>query len=139
MGRVASYVIELLDELLGESACREERFPWARGDVSPRTGRALSLPFDAYWPSRRLIVEVDEDQHRQAVDFWDKPHMLTVSGGSRGEQRRIYDARKRESARRNGFVVVEIPWERRPPPERRDREADLRRLRELLEVAGVEL
>ena len=137
MGRVADYVIGLLEELLREDPVREKRFPWAVGDLSPRTGRAAALPFDAYWPCRRLIVEVDEDQHRRPVAFWDKPDVRTVSGVSRGEQRRIYDARKREAARREGFAVLEIPWDRKPPPERRDRDADLQRLRELLERAGV--
>lgn len=137
MGQVANYVIGLVEELLGEQAVREKRFPWAVGDRSPKTGRAVALPFDAYWPSRELIGEVDEDQHRRPVDFWDKPDVRTVSGVSRGQQRRIYDKRKRDAARRQGFVMVEIPWERKPPPARRDRDSDLRRVRELLEAAGV--
>lgn len=140
MGRVADYVIALLEELLGETAERERRFPWALGDASPKTGRQTKLPFDAVWPSRRLIVEVDEDQHRGPVDFWDKPDVLTVSDVSRGEQRAIYDRRKRDAARDRGFTVIEIPWERRPAPtRRRDRESDLRRLRHHLKRAGVTL
>jgi hypothetical protein len=139
MGRVADYVIDLLEELLGEKAEREQRFPWALGDVSPKTGRRTKLPFDAVWPSRRLIVEVDEDQHRRPVDFWDKPDVQTVSGVPRGEQRAIYDRRKRDAARDRGFAVIEIPWERRPPPMRRDRESDLWRLRRLLKRSGMPL
>jgi very-short-patch-repair endonuclease len=86
-----------------------------------------------------LIVEVDEDQHRRPVNFWDKPHIVTVSGVSRGRQRAVYDARKRAAARAHGFTVVEVPWERRPPPGRRNREADRRRLARLLSQAGVSL
>jgi hypothetical protein len=135
VGAIANYVIGLVSELLGESPEREKRFPWATGDVSPKTGRAALLPFDAVWESQRLIVEVDENQHRQPVPFWDKPDKLTVSGVSRGVQRRLYDERKRAAAREHGYAVVEIPWERRPIPEKRDRESDLVLVRSLLTVA----
>jgi very-short-patch-repair endonuclease len=139
MGRVADYVIDLLDEIVGEPCQRERRFPWALGDVSEKTNRRVELPFDAVWESRRLIVEVDEDQHRRSVTFWDKPSVETVSGVSRGKQRAIYDHRKRAAARQAGFTVVEIPWDRRPVPERRDVAADRRALIRLLRAAGVHL
>lgn len=137
MGRIANYVIDLLEEILGEKAEREKRFLWAVGDVSQKTGRHAELPFDAVWVSRRLIVEVDEDQHRQPVEFWDKPDVLTVSGVSRGEQRAIYDRRKRTAAREQGFTVVEIPWKRSPLPGRHDRDEHRQRLVQLLEREGV--
>lgn len=137
MGRVADYVIELLAEILEEQPAREIRFPWAVGDPSAKTGRSAQLPFDAVWESRRLIVEVDEDQHRQPVPFWDKPDVVTVSGVSRGEQRRIYDMRKRAAAREHEYTVVEVEWERRPRPDRRDRDADRKRLVAVLGRAGV--
>lgn len=139
MGRVADYVIDLLEEILGEKAEREKRFPWAVGDLSERTGRRAQLPFDAVWVSRRLIVEVDEDQHRRPVAFWDKPEVMTVSGVPRREQRAIYDRRKRAAARERGFTVIEVPWERHPPPGRRDGHEDRQRLVRLLEETGVEL
>lgn len=120
MGRTSEYVIGLLEELLGDAADREKRFPWALGDPNA-AGHQVRLPFDAVWERRRLVVEVDESQHRESVRFWDKPDRLTVSGVSRGQQRRIYDERKREGARAQGYVVVEIPWDRRPKPELRDR------------------
>jgi hypothetical protein len=137
MGALADYVISLLAELLGEVPEREKAFPWALGDVSQKTGRARRLPFDAVWESRRLIVEVDESQHREAVAFWDKPHLMTVSGVARGEQRRLYDQRKRLAARAAGYTVLEIPWDRRPVPAKRDRRADTEALRHRLEEAGV--
>jgi len=131
--RTEKYVIGLLEELLGP-AVKGKRWPWALGDVSERTGRAVELPFDAYWPDRRLIVEVDEDQHRESDAFFDKPERLTVSGVHRGEQRRIYDQRKRSLARKRGYTVVVIEWSRRRRP---DRERDLAELRRILDDAGV--
>jgi hypothetical protein len=137
VGAIADHVIKLLTELLGEEPEREKSFPWVLGDTSPKTGRARQLPFDAVWESRRLIVEVDEDQHRRPVAFWDKPNVITVSGVSRGEQRGIYDERKRAAARAQGYTVLEIPWERRPVPAKRDRGADLEVLRDRFTAAGV--
>jgi hypothetical protein len=137
VGRVADYVLSLVEEILGEAAEREKRFAWAVGDPSAKTGRCVELPFDAVWASRRLIVEIDEDQHRRSVAFWDKPDVPTVSGVSRGEQRAIYDGRKRAAARERGFTVIGIPWERRPPPERRNRDEDRKHLVQLLSDGGV--
>lgn len=139
IGAIASHVISLLAEILGSQPEREKTYAWALGDVSPKTGRAALLPFDAVWEDRQLIVEVDEDQHRRAVKFWDKPDVLTVSGVSRGDQRGIYSRRKRETARAMGYMVLEIPWERKPPPDKRDRDDDRRQLVELLRGVGVEL
>jgi hypothetical protein len=101
--------------------------------VSPKTGRAARLPFDAVWEARRLIVEVDEDQHTEATPFFDKPHRMTVSGMDRGMQRARYDERKRRAAREQGYVLVAITWPRRTP-----RHADdIHAIRERLEAAGV--
>jgi very-short-patch-repair endonuclease len=134
MGKTAGYVIELLQEILGPCV-REMRFPWAVGDVSPTTKRAVPLPFDAVWEKRRLIVEIDEEQHQEATPLFDKPGILTVSGVDRGEQRREYDARKHEAAIANGYLVVRLPWSRRRKPAHGDAEE----IRALLESAGVEL
>ena len=117
MGAISNYVIGLASELLGEEPDREKLYPWALGDVSAKTGHARRLPFDAVWEKRRLIVEVDEDQHRRPVSFWDKPDVLTVSGVHRGEQRHLYDERKRAAARRevirsSRFRGSVVPYQR---------------------------
>jgi len=104
IGAIANYVIGLLTELLGEPPELEKTYAWALGDLSPKTGRARRLPFDAVWESRRLIVEVDEDQHRRPVAHFDKPERLTVSGVHRGEQRGLYAERKRTAARAEGVL-----------------------------------
>ncbi len=137
MGRVADYVIGLLDEILDGGVEWEKRYPWALGDRSGKTGRRAQLSFDAVWEARRLVVEVDEDQHRRPVTFWDKPDRLTVSGVDRREQRRIYDVRKRAAARSRVYTLVEIEWERRPAPAKRDRAVDRVRLEGLLRAAGI--
>jgi hypothetical protein len=132
MGRTERYVVGLLEQLLGPAA-RGKRFEWAVGDISPRTGRAARLPFDAVWESHKLIVEVDEEQHHEATPLFDKPHQLTVSGVHRGEQRRMYDERKRAAAVARGYRLVAIRWSRRAKPQ----SADLERVRAALAAAGV--
>src|SRR5262245_10821555 len=115
MPRTERYVVGLLEGLLGPAE-RGKRFAWALGDVSAKTGRAVRLPFHAVSEARRLIVEVDDEQHREATAFFDKPHRLTVSGVHRGEQRRRYDERKRAAARAQGYLLIEVPWSRYRPP-----------------------
>jgi hypothetical protein len=132
MGRTESYVVSLLERLLGPVE-RGKRYTWARGDASPTTGRSAMLPFDAVWERRLLIVEIDEDQHREATPLFDKPHRLTVSGVHRGKQRRVYDARKRSAAAARGYRIVAIEWSRR----RRPQATDLDELRARLVAEGV--
>jgi hypothetical protein len=105
--------------------------------LKPEDRRRTELRFDAAWVSRGLVVEVDEDQNRRPVAFWDKPDVTTVSGVPRGQQRAIYDRRKPTAARVQGFTVIEIAWERRPPPGAHKRQDDRRRLKELLRQSGV--
>jgi hypothetical protein len=134
MGRTERYVVSLLEQLLGPAE-RGKRFEWAVGDISPKTGRAARLPFDAVWEEHKLIVEVDEEQHHEATPIFDKPDHLTVSGVHRGEQRRLYDDRKRAAAVAQGYSLVAIRWSRRA---KRD-PSDLDRVRGKLVAAGVML
>lgn len=110
-GRSASdehYVLDLCDEVLGEVALRQHRFPWLSGDPSSKTGRAVLLPVDGYWPGLRLVVEFYERQHSEAVPFFDKPDRITVSGVPRGQQRVLYDERRRERIPQQGIALVII-------------------------------
>ena len=132
MGRTEQYVVGLLEQLLGPRD-HTNRFDWAVGDVSPATGRAVELPFDAVWERRRLIMEVDEEQHREETPFFDKVDRLTVSGVHRGEQRRLYGARKRAAAVEQGYTVIVIEW----PRSRRASVGDLDELRSRLEAEGI--
>lgn len=72
--------------------------------------RRVKLPVDAYYPSRRLVVEYHERQHTGRVDHFDKPDELTVSGVDRGEQRRLYDQRRREVLNAHGIRLVVIDY-----------------------------
>jgi hypothetical protein len=132
MGHTESYVVALLERLLGPVE-RGKRYDWARGDASPRTGRSAMLPFDAVWEQRLLIIEIDEEQHREATPLFDKPDRLTVSGVHRGEQRRVYDTRKRSAAKARGYQLIAIEWSRRRKPQA----ADLDALRARLIAEGV--
>ena len=124
------YVIDLCDEVLGESAQRQHRFDFLRGDAN------TLLPIDAYYPSLNLAVEYRERQHTQRVTHFDKPDRMTVSGVHRGEQRRIYDERRREVLPKHGIRLVEIEYSslkcRNNGRLIRDRAADLAVIRDML-------
>lgn len=100
-------MIDLCDEILGQVAIRQARFEFLRGD-SGRTGRRVYLPVDAFYPELNLVVEYREAQHTMAVAHFDKPDRKTIGGVHRGEQRRIYDERRRQVLPQHGIVLVEI-------------------------------
>ncbi len=96
------YVINLCDEVLGLTARRQYCFDFLKGD----TGR--KLPVDAYYEDLKLVVEYYERQHTEAVPLFDnKP---TVSGVPRGEQRRMYDERRRTKLPQHGINLVIISY-----------------------------
>lgn len=61
-----------------------------------------------YWPGLKLVVEFYERQHSEPVPFFDKPDRVTVSGVPRGQQRAIYDERRRERIPQQGIALVII-------------------------------
>jgi hypothetical protein len=97
-----SYVLDLCDQVLGRKSLREHRFSFLVGD------RGHCLPVDAYYPDLKVVVEFRERQHSEAVPiFDDKP---TVSGMSRGQQRALYDQRRRNVLPRHGLRIVELDY-----------------------------
>lgn len=101
--RDEQYVLDLCDEFLGLKAVRQHCFPFLTGDPDLR-GNRRPLPVDGFYPELRLVVEYHERQHNERVGFFDdKP---TVSGVPRGEQRRRYDARRRELLPLNGITLI---------------------------------
>ena len=99
-----SYVIDLCDEILGQKASRQHKFDFLRGDSGRR------LPVDAYYENLNLVIEYRERQHSEPVFHFDKPHKMTVSGVHRGEQRKIYDQRRRDLIPENGIKLIEIDY-----------------------------
>ncbi len=85
---------------------RQATFDWLRGDPSPNRPLGTRLPVDGYWEDLALVVEFQEEQHYEPSPFFDRRQ--TVSGVGRGEQRRLYDARKRELVPANGLKLVVI-------------------------------
>ena len=95
-----NYIIDLCDAVLKEKASRQHRFGFLLGD----SGR--KLPVDAYYSKLNIVIEFHEKQHSEVVSFFDR--RPTVSGVSRGEQRRIYDQRRREILPEHGIALVEL-------------------------------
>lgn len=98
-----AWIIGLCDEVLGEQAIRQHRFPFLTGDPGA-TGRRSLLPVDAFYPTRKLVIEFHEIQHSQPVAHFDKRQ--TVSGVSRAEQRRRYDELRRKVLPQHGIEIV---------------------------------
>jgi hypothetical protein len=97
-----AYAIDLCDELLGKRALRQHRFEWLKGDAG------TLLPVDAFYPALNLVVEYMERQHTEAVPHFDK--RMTVSGMSRGEQRRLYDQRRQSEIPKQGIALVTVHY-----------------------------
>lgn len=130
------YVLDLCDEVLGTKGRRQATFDWLRGDPSPSRPRGTKLPVDGYWPDLDLVVEFQEEQHPMPSPFFDRRQ--TVSGVGRGEQRRVYDERKRRLIPRHGLRLVVIEkssFELRSKRVVRDRARDVAVVREHLGIS----
>lgn len=101
------YILDLVAEVLAEPDYRwQHRFPTLLGDPG-QDGIRRPLPVDGYFPRHRLIVEYWERQHSASVPFMDDG--MTVSGVSRGRQRRLYDRRREAWAEANDlrFAILD--------------------------------
>lgn len=101
------YVLDLIADIIGEAYEGQMRFDNLLGDTG-KNGRRVKLPVDAFFPKANLIVEYREKQHSQSVSIMDK--RMTISGVSRGEQRRIYDLRKEQWALNNEVNFLAISY-----------------------------
>lgn len=106
-----AYVINLCDEVLGKTASRQHKFDYLRGDPGKNRTQGVKLPVDAYYEELKLIIEFRERQHSEEVKHFDKPDVITVSGVHRGEQRKIYDQRRRDELPKHGIKLVEISYD----------------------------
>lgn len=133
------YILDLVAEVLAEPDYRwQHRFPTLLGDPG-RDGKRRPLPVDGYFPRHKLIVEYWERQHSNPVPIMDEA--MTISGVSRGHQRRLYDERRRTWARANGLRLVVLDYRGfetdRQGRLRRNAEADRQAVVAALQAAGV--
>jgi len=96
------YILDLCDGILGTKGIRQHRFEFLKGDSGTK------LPVDAYYPTLDLVIEFKEKQHSEEVKFFDKRE--TVSGVGRGEQRKIYDQRRRDILPQHGINLIEFDY-----------------------------
>ena len=133
------YLLDLVAEVLAEPDYRRQhRFPTLLGDPG-RDGRRRPLPVDGYFPRHRLVVEYWEKQHSAPVPIMDEGE--TVSGVSRGHQRRLYDQRRRAWTQAHGLQLVILDYRGfdsdRQGRLRRNRARDRQIVAEALRAAGV--
>lgn len=103
------YVLDLCDKVLGIISYRQHKFDFLLGDPNKK-GVSAKLPVDSYYQDLNLVVEYRERQHTESVNFFDKPNKMTVSGVHRGEQRRIYDERRRKILPNHNIDLIEISF-----------------------------
>lgn len=125
------YIIGLCNEALGMKAEQQYKFPFLLGD----SGRAL--PVDAYYHELDLVIEYYERQHTEDVKFFNR--RMTVSGVSRGEQRKIYDERRKTELPKHGikFVVISYTDFGTSKTLKREHDADLAVVKRLLRKNGI--
>jgi hypothetical protein len=104
------YVIDLCDEILKQTSSRQHKFDFLLGDYHKDGVSRSKLPVDAFYSDLNLVVEYMERQHTEAVGFFDKPDVKTVSGVSRGEQRKIYDKRRKDVLPLHGIDLKIISY-----------------------------
>lgn len=103
-------MINLCNQYLGTPSSRQHKFDFLRGDLNSK-GRSVQLPVDAYYKKLNLVAVYREKQHSEEVRFFDKPDKITISGANHGEQRRIYDQRRRQVLPEQGIQLVEISYD----------------------------
>lgn len=133
------YILDLAAEVLAEPGWRwQHRFETLLGDTG-EDGRARPLPVDGYYPRHRLVIEYWEKQHSQPVPIMDDGP--TVSGVSRGHQRRRYDQRRQEWAEANDLKLVILDYRGFPTDDRgrlsREPDRDRMIVAQALRAAGA--
>ncbi len=103
------YILDLCDKVLGIISYRQHKFDFLLGDPNKK-GVTAKLPVDSYYQDLNLVVEYRERQHTESVNFFDKPNKMTVSGVHRGEQRKIYDERRRKILPKHNIDLIEISY-----------------------------
>jgi hypothetical protein len=92
------YIIDLCGEILNTTVIRQHRFDFLKGDTGSK------LPVDPFYPDLNLVIEYHERQHTEEVKFFDKRR--TSSGIGRGEQRKLYDERRKTEIPKHGLELI---------------------------------
>lgn len=103
------YVLDICDKVLGLTSSRQHKFDFLLGDIG-KNGKPRKLPVDSYYDKLNLVVEYCEKQHTESVAHFDKPNNMTISGVHRGDQRKIYDERRRHVLPLNGIKLIELSY-----------------------------
>lgn len=103
------YILDYCDKVLGLTSSRQHKFDFLLGDPG-KNGKCRKLPVDAFYETLKLVIEYREKQHTESVAHFDKPDKLTVSGVHRGEQRKIYDERRRKILPQHRINLIEISY-----------------------------
>ncbi len=104
-----TYILNLCDELLNRTSQRQYTFDFLLGDPG-KNGSCRKLPVDAYYEDLKLVIEYKERQHTEAVNHFDKPNKITVSGVHRGLQRALYDKRRKDILPKHKIKLIEISY-----------------------------
>ena len=103
------YILNICDKVLRLISSRQHKFNFLLGDLNIN-GIAAKLPVDAFYEKLNLVIEYRERQHSESITFFDKPNRMTVSGVHRGEQRKIYDERRRIVLPKHNIKLIEISY-----------------------------
>ncbi len=104
-----AYVLHLCDYVLQKEASKQHKFDFLLGDPG-KNGRCRKLPVDAYYKDLNLVIEYKELQHYEPVAFFDKPQKMTISGVPRGDQRKLYDNRRKDMLQKYGITLIDISY-----------------------------
>ena len=100
------YCAKLVSDALGGIEYKENyRFEFLRGNPTPKRPNGVKLPVDAYYSSRKLVLEFREGQH-YGDRFAFRDGRITATGESRKEQRQKYDKKREDFLPVNGIKLL---------------------------------
>ena len=100
------YCAKLVSDALGSIEYQENyRFDFLRGNPTPKRPNGVKLPVDAYYPSRKFVLEFREAQH-YGDRFAFRDGRITATGEPRKEQRQKYDKKREDVLPANGVKLL---------------------------------
>jgi len=105
-----SYVIDLCDIVLEQTAFRKKKFDFLLGDFHKDGESKTNLPVDAYYEDIKLAVLYQPKWNLDSEKQHAKETKTTISGMTRAEQRERYHNRKTLALPKNGIAVVNLSY-----------------------------